>query len=226
MRLLDCFIELIAYMAYFIKIVPPEQPDYHKVKADINQLIEKSRRHPHRSFYAQKDFDLAQFAVFAWIDEAVLGSKWQAKNLWQGEQLQRLHYQTVEAGELFFDRLNTLDPGQVQVREVYYVCLALGFSGRYCNPGDGILLEQLKSSNLRHIAGTSVDIALLANSNIFSAAYQDEGSYKHIEQTEKKRFPFEIVAGIGGPAVLYGLLFLVYYFILDNVGQHFISMVP
>jgi type VI secretion system protein ImpK len=226
MRLLDCFIELIAYMAYFKKIVVSGQPEFNQVKADIDQLITKSQNHPHRNRYSPTDFDLAQFAVFAWIDEMLLDSPWQAKNRWQGEQLQRLYYQTVDAGELFFDKLNALEPGQMEVREVYYLCLALGFSGRFCNPGDGILLEQLKTSNLRLIAGSQLDIASLAGSSLFSGAYQAADSLQHIEKSSGRRFPIEIIAGLGIPALLYGLLFLIYHFILDNVGQNFISMVP
>jgi type VI secretion system protein ImpK len=225
MRLLDCFIELIAYMAYFLKILQSEQPVFDQVKADIDQLINKSQQHLHRSRFSQKEFDLAQFAVFAWIDEAILNSSWQEKNRWQGEQLQRLYYQTVDAGELFFERLNTLDPAQTEVREVYYLCLAMGFSGRFCNPGDGILLEQLKSSNLRLIAGHQVDLKSFENSGLFSGAYQAEDSMKRIERTTGKRFPIEIIAGLGVPVLLYGLLFLIYRFILNNVGENFISMV-
>ena len=143
-----------------------------------------------------------------------------------GEQLQRLYYQTVDAGELFFDKLNALEPGQTEVREVYYLCLALGFSGRFCNPGDGILLEQLKTSNLRLIAGSQLDVSTLVNSSLFSGAYQAADSLQHIEKSSGRRFPIEIFAGVGVPALLYGLLFLIYHFILDNVGQNFISMVP
>ncbi len=226
MRLLDCFIELIAYMAYFKRIVAAGQPDFNQVKADIDQLITKCQNHPQRNRYSPADFDLAQFAVFAWVDEMLLDSPWQAKNRWQGEQLQRLYYQTVDAGELFFDKLNALEAGQTEVREVYYLCLALGFSGRFCNPGDGILLEQLKTSNLRLIAGAQPDVSSLGNSRLFSGGYQAADSLQRLEKTAGRRFPVEIFAGIGIPAVLYGLLFLIYHFILDNVGQNFISMVP
>jgi type VI secretion system protein ImpK len=226
MRLLDCFIELIAYMAFFKKIIVSGQPDFNQVKADIDQLITKCQNHPQRRQYSSTDFDLAQFAVFAWVDETLLDSSWQAKNRWQGEQLQRLYYQTVDAGELFFDKLNALEPGQTEVREVYYLCLALGFAGRFCNPGDGILLEQLKTSNLRLIAGSQLDVSTLAGSSLFAGAYQAADSLQYIEKSSGRRFPTEIIAGLGVPVLLYGLLFSIYYFILDNVGQHFISMVP
>jgi type VI secretion system protein ImpK len=226
MHLLDCFIELIAYIAYFTKIVSSEQPEYNQIKADIDQLINKSQKKLHQGRFSQNEFDLAQFAVFAWIDETILGSSWQGKSRWQGEQLQRLYYQTVDAGELFFDKLNTLQPGQVGVREVYYLCLALGFSGRFCNPGDNILLEQLKFANLKLITDTPIEISSLKKNSLFAEAYQAEGSLKHIESTSGRRFPIEIITGIGAPVVLYGVLFLIYRFILDSVGHNFISMVP
>ncbi|OQX20439.1 MAG: hypothetical protein BWK76_01190 [Desulfobulbaceae bacterium A2] len=226
MRLLDCFIELISYVAYFRKIAATSQPDFHRVKADIEQLVGRAQQHQYRSFCSAKDFDLAQFAVFAWIDETILNSTWQARNSWQGEQLQRIHYQTVDAGELFFDRLNVLDAAQVEVREVYYLCLALGFSGRFCNPGDNILLDQLKTSNLRLMTGAMDDLATLENRTIFSGAYQDGGAAAQPELARPSRFPWEVIAGLCGPVLLFGGLFLIFRFVLDNVGQHFIAMVP
>ncbi|MBW1834922.1 MAG: DotU family type IV/VI secretion system protein, partial [Deltaproteobacteria bacterium] len=156
MRLTDCFIELVAYAAYFLKTVAKRQPPFDQVKADIQRLISKSQESLNNGSFSQEDYDLARFAIFAWIDEAILNSSWKEKHLWQGEQLQRFYYQTADAGEIFFERLNTLGPHQRDVREVYYLCLAIGFMGRYCHEGDEYLLEQLKTSNLKLLTGSSV----------------------------------------------------------------------
>ena len=45
MNLIDCFIELIAYVSYLIKSLPSEQPGYERVKADISELIANSQSH-------------------------------------------------------------------------------------------------------------------------------------------------------------------------------------
>jgi type VI secretion system protein ImpK len=224
MRLTDCFIELVAYAAYFLKTVAKKQPPFDQVKADIQRLISKSQESLNNGAFSQEDYDLARFAIFAWIDEAILNSSWKEKHLWQGEQLQRFYYQTADAGEIFFERLNTLGPHQRDVREVYYLCLAIGFMGRYCHEGDEYLLEQLKTSNLKLLTGSSVGLPSLEKGELFPEAYPVESS-EVISPTFKgeKRFSTFTLLCLGAPVLLYSVLFLIYGFILNNIGESLLS---
>ena len=222
MRLTDCFIELVAYAAYFLKTVAKRQPPFDQVKADIQRLISKSQESLNNGAFSQEDYDLARFAIFAWIDEAILNSSWKEKHLWQGEQLQRFYYQTADAGEIFFERLNTLGPHQRDVREVYYLCLAIGFMGRYCHEGDEYLLEQLKTSNLKLLTGSSVGLPSLEKGELFPEAYPVESS-EVISLKEKKRFSTFTLLCLGTPVLLYSVLFLIYGFILNNIGESLLS---
>ena len=223
MNLIDCFIELIAYVSYLIKSLPSEQPGYERVKADITELIANSQSHCKSHQISSGDFELAQFAVFAWIDEVILSSQWQEKLKWQGDQLQRSYFQTVDAGELFFDKLNELEPLQLGVREVYYICLALGFSGRFCNPGDEFLLNQLKSSNLKLLNGDLATVDALKDKRLFPEAYSDgSGS----GGTVKRRFlRLGTVLAAGAPVILLVLLFVIYQFSLSSVGENLIKSI-
>ena len=108
MRLTDIFMELLAYVTYFNKSVAVKQPSYDQVKADITRLMSDIEIRVGQSQIPPDDFDLARFAVVAWVDETLLSSQWQGKDSWQKESLQRLYYQTADAGELFFDRLNAI----------------------------------------------------------------------------------------------------------------------
>jgi type VI secretion system protein ImpK len=222
MRLIDCFIELIAYAAYFLKTVAKKQPPFDQVKADIQRLISKCQESLNNGPFSQEDYDLARFAIFAWIDEAILNSSWKEKHLWQGEQLQRFYYQTSDAGEIFFERLNTLGPHQRDVREIYYLCLAIGFMGRYCHEGDEYLLEQLKTSNLKLLTGSSVGLPSLEKRELFPEAYPVESS-EVISPKEKKRFSTFTLFCLGTPVLLYSVLFLIYRFILNNIGESLLS---
>ncbi len=223
MQLLDCFTELIAYTSYLLQSVTSARTSYEQVKTDISALITSGENTFHNSRLPQEDFDLARFAVFAWIDEAILSSNWQEKDKWQSEQLQRIYYQTTAAGELFFDKLNQLGPQQNQVREVYYLCLSLGFTGRYCNPGDEFLLEQLKNSNLKVLGGTS-DIRTLEEKTLFPEAYL-LGKTKKARSSKNSPFSLGLILGGTVPILLYILLFFVYRFVLGNVGENFLSSV-
>ncbi|WP_339137015.1 MAG: DotU family type IV/VI secretion system protein [Candidatus Electrothrix sp. GW3-4] len=225
MSLLDCFVELIAYIAYFGKTASStRQVSYEQLKTDLTHLVDKAQDSFQQSRLSQQDFDLARFAVFAWIDEVILSSTWSEKGRWQGEQLQRVYYQTTEAGELFFKRLNQLQPQQLEVREVYTLCLALGFSGRYCNPGDEFLLEQLKNSNLK-LLGPESAIHLAEQERLFPEAYvQERGAGKNTAPGRGVSWVKWIV-GAALSVVLYWGLFFIYRFVLDNVGENFISSV-
>ena len=225
MHLTDCFIDLVAYVVYFLKTVAAKQPPYEQTKADVLRLLTQSESCLKKGLFPKEDYDLARFAVCAWVDEAVLNSPWNQKGHWQGEQLQRLYYHTADAGEEFFERLNALGFQQRDVREVYYLCLALGFMGRYCHKGDEYLLEQLKSSNLKLLMGSSVGLPSLERAELFPEAHPRESA----EAVQAKgRFSFSpfTLACLVGPVVLFGLLFFIYRFALNGIGEHFLRTVP
>ena len=76
-------------------------------------------------------------AVVAFIDERILQSNWPGRTEWMASPLQLLLYREYTAGENFFARMRALlNRGSPSgALEVYYLCLALGFSG--ASPGAG-----------------------------------------------------------------------------------------
>ena len=218
MRLTDIFMELLAYVTYFNKSLAVKQPSYDQVKADITRLMSDIEIRTGQTQIGPDDFDLARFAVVAWVDETLLSSPWQDKEHWQKESLQRLYYQTADAGELFFDRLNAIGPHQRDVREVYYLCLAMGFKGRYIHEGDDFLLDQLKTSNLKLLTGTSVGIPALETGNFFPEAYPIE-TEAAAPLKAGRRFSMFSLIGLAFPIVLFAGLFIIYKFILGHIGD-------
>ena len=225
MRLSDCFIELIAYVAYFLKSHALRQPAYDQVRAEVVRRMDLSRERLDERAFSAEEYDAARFAVCAWIDEAILSSEWPEKLRWQGEPLQRVYYGTTEAGELFFERLNTVGPHQHGVREVYYLCLAMGFSGRYCNRGDELLLEQLKTSNLKILTASSMGLPTLEGGVLFPEAYPEESALPAPPKADR-RFSLFTAGAIGVPLALYGVIYLIYHFVLGSIGKGLIGMVP
>jgi type VI secretion system protein ImpK len=225
MHLTDCFMELVAYVVYFQRTAAAKQPPYEQVKADVLRLLTQSEGCLKRGVVPPEDYDLARFAICAWVDEALLNSAWGQKGLWQREQLQRLYYRTTDAGEEFFERLNAVGFQQREVREVFYLCLALGFMGRYCHKGDEYLLEQLKSSNLKLLMGSSVGLPSLERTDLFPEAHPTD-SVAISAQKKTLRFSIATLACLVGPAVLFGLLYLVYHFALGGIGENFLRTVP
>ena len=224
MRLSDCFVQLIAYTAMVIRPEGGGSASFEQVEADIRRLITESEAACQQGGFSSADYDLARFAVFAWIDETILSSQWEGKTRWLGAQLQRHYYNTADAGKLFFERLNTIGPHQLDVREVYYICLAMGFTGQYCNEGDDYLLEQLKLSNLKLLTGSSMGLPDLKQATLFPDAYAPDNSQLPMAGPKMKRFSAFTMICAGAPVLLFCVLFVVYRFILGNIGQSLIQM--
>ncbi len=84
----------------------------------------------------------AKYALASYVDEAVLTSNWPGRMDWMSKTLQLSFFGEHIGGESFFKHLNALRRAGdrfVDVLEVYYVCLQLGFEGKYRLRG----LEQL-----------------------------------------------------------------------------------
>ncbi|MCJ8501797.1 DotU family type IV/VI secretion system protein [Desulfatitalea alkaliphila] len=225
MDLSACFVEIIAYTLAVARGDGASSLAYEQVRNTMQRLIDQSETCLAQGDFSQEDRDLARFAVFAWVDETLLASSWEGRQQWQREQLQRVHFQTADAGELFFERLNGIGPHQQQVREVYYLCLALGFSGQYCNEGDDFMLEQLRTSNLKLLTGRAVGIPDWKDQTLFPDAYsRDEGDGVPSLQ-EKRRWPAFAMICAAAPLVLFGVLYLIYSFILNNIGNNLMGTV-
>lgn len=84
----------------------------------------------------------AKYALASYIDESVLTSNWPGRMEWMSKTLQLEFFGEHVGGETFFKHLDALRrAGErfVDVLEVYYICLQLGFEGMYRLRG----LEQL-----------------------------------------------------------------------------------
>jgi type VI secretion system protein ImpK len=76
----------------------------------------------------------AKYALAAFLDEMIMSSRWSEKQQWASRLLQYELFQTQAAGVEFFDHLDAIRrrlPLNIDLLEVYYVCLLLGFQGRY-----------------------------------------------------------------------------------------------
>lgn len=68
------------------------------------------------------------------LDEAVLSTPWGNSSGWAQQSLLSLFYKEVSGGERFFDLLKSLAQNPTKNRnllELMYLCLSLGFEGRY-----------------------------------------------------------------------------------------------
>jgi type VI secretion system protein ImpK len=76
----------------------------------------------------------ARYALCAALDEAVLSTPWGGQSEWGGQTLLVTLHRETWGGEKFFDMLERIsgDPARhIDLMELQYICLALGFAGKY-----------------------------------------------------------------------------------------------
>jgi type VI secretion system protein ImpK len=106
-------------------------------RANVLALLARAEQDALKHGYASEDVRAAKFAVVAFLDESVLNSRSPVFADWVGRTLQNELFSTGQtAGELFFKGLDVLSarkdsPALADLLEVYYLCLLLGYRGRY-----------------------------------------------------------------------------------------------
>jgi len=109
--------------------------------------------------YSAQDTRLAAFAVVGFLDESILNAQNPLFAEWPRKPLQEELFGTHMAGEVFFQNLRSLLSREdshdlADLLEVYYLCILLGYRGRY-SAGGGELHSILSATadKIRRIRG-------------------------------------------------------------------------
>ncbi|MDH5387812.1 MAG: DotU family type IV/VI secretion system protein [Gammaproteobacteria bacterium] len=149
MRIVDCFTDAILYARKLargdIQVASADE-----ARTNLMSLLDKSKTMSEEYAISSEMLEQAKFPVVAFVDELFLCSNWAYKSEWKTNTLQRLCFNTTSAGSAFYDRLNELNkfgPDR-DIREIYALCLGLGFRGKYFRGEDRQRYEEIKAFNL------------------------------------------------------------------------------
>jgi type VI secretion system protein ImpK len=81
----------------------------------------------------EQDMMDVKYALAAFADEVIYHSSWPGRTQWLNNPLQLQFFQENTAGDGFFERLDGLHAarGRDHVTQIYFLCLALGFQGKF-----------------------------------------------------------------------------------------------
>ena len=100
----------------------------------INYYLELFQKNCATLKLTQASIDESEYALIALMDEAVLSVPGVCRDYWLSHPMQLDYFGDNIAGEEFYNKLQNLllqTEGKKDVLEVYYLCLALGFEGKY-----------------------------------------------------------------------------------------------
>lgn len=113
-----------------IKRVAQVDSLYERVKNEVTGVMEELKNHPYDSA-TQLSF---RYCLCTFIDEMVMSTKWGEHSVWAQRSLLANFHNETWGGEKFYSILNRtmLEPDKYQdLLEFIYLCLALGYKGRY-----------------------------------------------------------------------------------------------
>ncbi|MEK6245637.1 MAG: type VI secretion system protein TssL, long form, partial [Pseudomonadota bacterium] len=135
-------------------------PDPDGLRAGLRESLDAFERDARAAGGGEDTFTTASYALCALLDESAASTPWGAG--WAKAGLLAERHADSNGGEKFFELLDTLcgDPAaNLALLEFFYVCLALGFEGRYRDAANGReeltalrarLLEQIRQQHAPH----------------------------------------------------------------------------
>ena len=130
--------------------------DAEEFRVRMKKALEEVAAIAARRGYARDLVQEGTFAVVAFLDEAILTAPDAGSVNWVGKSLGEELFDQRSAGELFFKRLDALRANRdsqdlAEILEVYYLCLLLGYEGKFAGGSKGELLQLM--ANLRERIG-------------------------------------------------------------------------
>lgn len=193
MRLVDCYIPAILFTRQAAQDLDNNVPDVEALRTRYQQFHEELTDSAEENGFSRDSIMEGWLAFCAYADEILLVTQWHGRGDWQRQPLQRLYFNTTNAGDEFYNRLNQLNKhGEDRsVREVYLLCLGLGFKGRYFDPQDRPQLESARGFNLSLLLPEEAQHNL-DQSMLFRTAYSNEQRAAHDRKRRMSLIPFVV----------------------------------
>jgi len=140
--------------------------DANSFRIHMREALKSADQEARKRGYSGDAVQLATFAVVAFLDESILNSRNPLFADWPRKPLQEELFGTHMAGEVFFQNLQKLlghtdSPDLADLLEVYYLCVLLGFGGRYSmgNKGDLRSILDAVGDKIRRIHNRSTELS-------------------------------------------------------------------
>lgn len=182
------------------------------------KLLDDFEKRAERYRFNHKVVRVSKFALASFIDETILTNDFPLKEEWEKYPLQLEYFGESLAGNKFFGKLEAMLK-QMKVTadavEIYYVCMLLGFKGRYAVYEQEKLLSVMQTTAKALVkAGKIVPTELSPN---WFADDQPEPPKKKGMPTWAKISAF---SGLGLAIIIYMIMFLFSTINLSNaIGQ-------
>ncbi|MEM7264134.1 MAG: DotU family type IV/VI secretion system protein [Planctomycetota bacterium] len=130
-RLADHCSKLFLFLATFRRNAKTAEIDPEWLRRSMIEIVDELEAGAQRDAELKRLWEKGKYPVVALADEVALNTEWAGQDEWEEDLVEQHYFGTAIAGEEFFVRLKEVAPDEDQLAEVYFICLSLGFKGRY-----------------------------------------------------------------------------------------------
>ncbi len=189
--------------------------DPKELRAKIGGIFARVEKEGLTEGFSPDDLHNAKYALVAVIDETISRSDWLSKGDWWENPLALEYFGENVAGSEFFNRLEeTRLKGQKKapLLEIYYICLALGFEGKYAfNPTELTPLIDQLGRELKSLRGSGGELS---------------PHWRPPEETlmaASRQLPVWVVTAAAGGVVF--VVYLIFKFLLSGRASHWAEQI-
>lgn len=185
-----------------------------ELRPQIASMLTDFEKRAERYRFNHKIVQVSKFALASFVDETVLTNNFPLRNEWEKYPLQLEYFGEQLAGNKFFDKLKAMLK-QIKITqdavEVYYICMLLGFKGRY-----GVYEQEKLLAIMQKTANELVKIGKIKPVELSPNWLANDQP----EPPEKKGMPIwakiSALSGLGLAIIIYLVMFLVSSSFLDE----------
>ncbi|NJL58396.1 MAG: DotU family type IV/VI secretion system protein [Desulfobacteraceae bacterium] len=136
--------------------------------------------------YGMNYYKEAQYVMAALADEIFLSMDWKGREEWKSALLEFELFGTYMAGELLFQKADSLlkerDPARTEMASVYLLAISLGFRGKFGDKDDGGKLDSYRRQLYAFIFQKNPELSGADSRKLFPESY----AYTLTQGDEKK----------------------------------------
>lgn len=127
------------------------QPDQSKLFNELVASIKEITENLRKAGQPDEIIVTSRYLICSFIDEMILNTPWGATSRWATQSLLSFFHKEAQGGAKFFDIMKKIEQQSaryIDLIELIYICLSLGYLGKYRIQADGISQVSAVQENL------------------------------------------------------------------------------
>lgn len=171
--------------------------------------------------YAQSNFKEAMYLMTIMADEVFLTLDWPGQSYWKKNLLETQLFQTQVAGDMFFERLETLlnshNPVKHDIGTIYLLVLSLGFRGKFRDRDDEGKIDWYKKQLFHLINHRKSDLYQPGRKHLVNAVYEHNVSLPVSKGLPDVRSWVYTILGVAG--VYLFVTYVLWYKVVRDIDE-------